>query len=217
MQYKYWQICYYSLEITSWAETASSCGHTRLIQSHLGFELEGILVNGIKFFSGKPKVSQGTTRASVLPYGSTASGAEPSRTRGQDAEQPVWSRIRPGAVTGVRHSWVVTKDVHSSKTCPGASWEAEAVELGQSQNCDSRSQVTAITAAQQQCSAGWGPGVKPPLRSSSHEAGGASLRFCVSSQQPLSAEEPTLDAASYAPERDVPSTLARRLSFSIPI
>jgi len=95
----------------------------------------------------------------VLLCGSMASGAEPSPTRSQDAEQPVQDRGQSGVVIRVRHSPVATKQIHSSKTCPRASREAEPVELGQGQNHSSRSKGAGITAAQQRCSTGRRPGL----------------------------------------------------------
>lgn len=115
-------------------------------------------MNGVKSFSGKPKVSRGAMRTSVLLRGSTTSGAEPSPTRGQDAEQPVRGRIRSRAVIGIRHSRVVTKQVCSSKTCPRAGQEAELLQVGQGQNHGSRNQGAGITAAQQRCSTSRGRG-----------------------------------------------------------
>lgn len=77
----------------------------------------------------------------------TDSGAEPSLTRDQGAEQLVQGRIGSGAVIRIRHSQVVTKQIHSSKTCPRASQGAELVGMGQGQNCRSRSLGVGITAA----------------------------------------------------------------------
>lgn len=80
-------------------------------------------------------------------------------------------RIRSRAATGIRHRWVVTKQVCSSRKCTRASQEAELEEPSQGQNHSSSSQGTDITAGQQQCSTGGARG-KASAENSCQEAGG---------------------------------------------